>query len=356
MSKQKSRKCGPCSLCHQESTRYFHPQSWEQEKRCRYMSMLKLTAADNNSSHICICRACHHDLDQNSGKPGYVPRSIKLAKRDTTLQANVQRCNVINCTNQVDIKETHCINFEDTPPDIVLTVCADSVMPRLCASHYHRIYKYQHHNIAKCATCNEKPKSSEQFNRHCPNPTIIEKYLRANKGFSDTIDEDDVVCYRCYKQQSELIETLKLFGLHKQETSSIDSDLDRILFGVMHKMQESEQQSEEYALFSTILMVGSTIRKHNAVLLPIAHKHFLSLVKKTPMPTERSCRWLLGGLEKVIGHHITSKCVQKKHGTILTRTGGDLMHALSSALRSQVDVDIQSTDSTRTPPTERDNI
>ena len=100
--------------------------------------------------------------------------------------------------------------------------------------------KYQHHNIAKCATCNEKPKSSEQFNRHCPNPTIIEKYLRANKGFSDTIDEDDVVCYRCYKQQSELIQTLKLFGLHKQETSSIDSDLDRILFGVMHKMQESE--------------------------------------------------------------------------------------------------------------------
>ena len=32
------------------------------------------------------------------------------------------------------------------------------------------------------------------------------------------------------------------------------------------------------------------------------------------------------------------------------------MHALLSALRSQVDVDIQSTDSTRSPPTERGNI
>ena len=82
--------------------------------------------------------------------------------------------------------------------------------------------------------------------------------------------------------------TILLSVLHvMQETSSIDSDLDGILFGVMHKMQESEQQSEEYALFSTILM----------------------LVKKIPMPTECSCRWLQGELEKVIGHHITSKCV-----------------------------------------------
>ena len=32
------------------------------------------------------------------------------------------------------------------------------------------------------------------------------------------------------------------------------------------------------------------------------------------------------------------------------------MHALLSALRSQVDVDIQSTDSNRSPPTERGNI
>ena len=68
----------------------------------------------------------------------------------------------------------------------------------------------------------------------------------------------------------------------------------------LDKMQESEQ-SEEYALFSTVLMVGSTTGKHNAVLLPTAHKHFLYLIKKkTPMPMERSCRWLLRQLEKVI--------------------------------------------------------
>ena len=82
-------------------------------------------------------------------------------------------------------------------------------------------------------------------------------------------------------------------------------------------------------------MVGSAIRKDNAILLPTAHKHFLSLVKCSPLSGERSCRWLLKELERALGHHMTSSCKQKKHGTVLTRTGGDLMHALSTALRSQ---------------------
>ena len=50
------------------------------------------------------------------------------------------------------------------------------------------------------------------------------------------------------------------------------------------------------------------------------------------MSVEHSCRWLLKELEKLLGYHLTSTCTQKKHGTVLSHTGGDLMHALSSAL------------------------
>ena len=100
----------------------------------------------------------------------------------------------------------------------------------------------------------------------------------------------------------------------------------------MGKLQHSEHQSQEHAVLSTALMVGSALRKDTAVLLPTAYKHFLSLVKSPSVNEERSCRWLLKELEKILGHHMTSIRKQKKHGTVLSRTGGDLMHALSSAL------------------------
>ena len=57
-----------------------------------------------------------------------------------------------------------------------------------------------------CTTCFAKPKQSEKFNRHCPNPTVVEKYLCATQGFSGSILDDDIIilCYSCYKQQTEL--------------------------------------------------------------------------------------------------------------------------------------------------------
>ena len=101
----------------------------------------------------------------------------------------------------------------------------------------------------------------------------------------------------------------------------------------MLQLQDLEQGTEEHAVLSTILMVATTIRKDNAILLPAAHKYFTSLLKQSP-PTsrERTCRWLLKELEKVLGHHMTSTCKHKKHGTVLSRTGGDLINALSHAL------------------------
>ena len=54
-----------------------------------------------------------------------------------------------------------------------------------------------------CTTCFAKPKQSEKFNRHCPNPTVVEKYLCATQGFSGSILDDDIICYR---QQTEFAE------------------------------------------------------------------------------------------------------------------------------------------------------
>ena len=138
-----STKCGPCSLCQQHSNCYFHPQSWELEKRTLYMSLLMLE--EYETIHVCICWACHHDMEQNSGKCGYVPRSIKLRNlKAPSISADAQKCHVTGCSNQADIKSTDSINLDDTPSDIAFSISDPSANLCLCAHHYYRLYRHQH--------------------------------------------------------------------------------------------------------------------------------------------------------------------------------------------------------------------
>ena len=85
----------------------------------RYTSLLMLK--ESETTHICICQACHQVLDQNSGKHGYIPRStIKLCNnKPPSLSIDVQKCSVTGYTNQADIKSSASINLDDTPSDII---------------------------------------------------------------------------------------------------------------------------------------------------------------------------------------------------------------------------------------------
>ena len=147
MSQPRSTQCGPCSLCKQESARYSHPQNWEPQTRIHYMLLLNIQ--DYETRHICICRACHHDLTQNITKPGYIPRSIKISNKQSISQ---EKCTVAGCSNQADFKSTDSINFEDIPEGIDLSLTNNSATPSLCASHYHKLYKYQHKKQVNCTT------------------------------------------------------------------------------------------------------------------------------------------------------------------------------------------------------------
>ena len=167
-----------------------------------------------------------------------------------SLSVDVQKCNVTGCSNQAEIKSTASINLDDTPSGIAFDTPDLSTNLRLCTQHYYRLYQHQHQKPIQCTTCNELPKPSEQFNRHCPNPTVIEKYLRETEGFSGSICENDIICY---KKQSELLDTLQLFNLlliaqPTSAVSSIDSELDSIIQHVMLQLQDLEQGTEEHAV------------------------------------------------------------------------------------------------------------
>ena len=167
----------------------------------RYMSLLGIQ--DYDTRHICICRACHHDFK----KPNYIPRFMKFSNERSIAQ---EKCTVTGCSNQADFKSADSINFEDIPGGMELGLPNNPTTPSLCANHYYKVYKHQHKKQMNCTTCSAKPKPLEKFNRHCPNPTVVEKYLHATQGFSEKILDDDLVCLKCYKQQHELLETLVL--------------------------------------------------------------------------------------------------------------------------------------------------
>ena len=83
------------------------------------------------------------------------------------------------------------------------------------------------------------------------------------------------------------------------------------------------------SLTSTVLLVAETIRNQRAILLPVAYNHFKT---KQEMITMRNASWLLRQLEESLDHHLSSLCKHRKYGTVLYRTGGDLLNALSRAL------------------------
>ena len=141
------------------------------------MSLLGIQ--DYDTHHICICRACHHNLTYNSTKPNYIPRFMKISNKCSIAQ---EKCTVTGCSNQADFKSADSINFEDIPGGMELGLPNNSITPSLCANHYYKVYKHQHKKQKNCTTCSAKPKPLEKFNRHSPNLTGVEKYLCASRA------------------------------------------------------------------------------------------------------------------------------------------------------------------------------
>ena len=79
----------------------------------------------------------------------------------------------------------------------------------LCKQHYGTWYRHIHPFLSKCKTC-DKNMTDMSKSHACPQPDIIQKYLRENTEFSGEICNDDRVCYACYK--SHLHQTPKQYS------------------------------------------------------------------------------------------------------------------------------------------------
>ena len=122
---------------------------------------------------------------------------------------------------------TIAINLDNIPKGMELT----GQPSKFCSAHYHYVYNYQHQ--IKCKICGIKAKVGEMY-RCCPNPPLIEKYLRATISFNSTITDTDKICHTCYTKYTEVInihKTLIKIEIHedKEKLISLDADLDIVI-------------------------------------------------------------------------------------------------------------------------------
>ncbi len=98
-------------------------------------------------------------------------------------------------------------------------------------------------------------------------------------------------------------------------------------------------ESINLAMIHTSVYVGEVLLANESMLLPSVHNLFFEKFKKYMTMCNSSsdeplvtARWVLSNLIATYKHHLSTVCKIKKHGTILYRTGCDLLTTLSKAL------------------------
>ena len=78
--------CGPCSLCHRQSSKFTHTE------RLNVLQYQFLCEAENNvDKSTCICYACFKQLNRNVGNPNFRPR-WKRCSSQSTGKCSIQGC------------------------------------------------------------------------------------------------------------------------------------------------------------------------------------------------------------------------------------------------------------------------
>lgn len=133
----KSHECGPCSPCHQSSSRYFYPKNWDETKRTHFAAYVM---KPKSKSTDCICRACNHDLDSNIGNFNHVARWKKLVELKVGDDA---QCSVDGCTSHGEVSTK--MFFDEIPTGLHIRVSAPTTT--ICSYHYHCIYAISMQNV-----------------------------------------------------------------------------------------------------------------------------------------------------------------------------------------------------------------
>ena len=145
----------------------------------------------------------------------------------------------------------------------------------LCKEHYGAWYRLIHPFQTKCTTC-DKNMTDMSKSRACPQPDIIQKYLRENTDFSGEITNNNRVCYACYK--SHLV-TIKLLN---STVHSTDVDLHILIANIQLDIPvvSDAHTLDDYTSNTLAIEVGEALLKQTALLLPSIYEKFCDKPKE----------------------------------------------------------------------------
>ena len=138
------------------------------------------------------------------------------------------------------------------------------------------------------------------------------------------------VCFSCYKSHLHILK-------HTQSEST-DEELNELLKKIKHTIIKPEQiKSIEDAISMemsmTTVYVGEALLQQDGLLLPDVHNFFLGVCPSISAKEQGvSARWVLSNLTTTLKHHLSYVCKIRKCGTLLYRSNGDILLALTNGL------------------------
>ncbi len=311
-----------CGLCSRASIRTSKYPSWTDKSSQQCVQSLGVDAQSP------VCRACRDDVSRLVKNSAFTPRWEKEKQYETCV---IQSCNGKDLHYSHTITSDELIAFGLDIPDVIPTPFP------LCKHHYYTVKKKIAKPQTHCPMCNISVRNIHV--RSCPNSDLINKILLQQTGFEGNLSNSSKVCFSCYKCQLELLKETQL--------SSTDSDLSHLIATLNSKQVPLKCASTDVidtAMHYTSIFVAEILLQGESLLLPMVHTFFdkkvQELVGKHNINIDEinvsvTSRWILSNLTISLAHHLSCACKVKKHGTILYRTNGDILLALSKALHKQ---------------------
>ena len=316
-----------CELCCGQHKDVTVPKNWKSEPARTFVLALGIHPTSP------ICSACRKDVTRCVRDDNFKPRWEKVLNNT---------CCVLDCTDVTFASLNKSKELVQSAFDQgELHTCSDEtpIPTPLCKHHYHLVYKLIQPSKLNCTTCNTPLKYTSH--RMCPNPTMVEEYLRQHTGYEGHIEESDRVCYICYKSHLVIIQ--------QSTPRSIDSDLEQLIHHLSQDFPvdpvRSVDEAIDRAMKKVTIEVGRTVLQRDVLLLPAIQEIFLKYVKMFSaelnsidinMLTERiTCRMILSHLTANLQHHVTFKCTARKYGTLVYSPNTDILNALAKSLWQQ---------------------
>ena len=301
-----------CCLCQDHHTHVSSPKDWKNVDARRYLQSRGM------SLDTAICRPCRQDVTRALADLTHVPRWEKGCGRSKTL------CFVLNCSEpsiaraRVGNSELRDIQFQSFPPPTPTP---------LCKHHYHVVYDTLQSRLHICRTCNRRLRGKD---RPCPQPNVVEAYLREHTDFAMDISPTDRVCLTCYKSHLEI--------LKQNYPTSTDEDLKSLVEGIrQNKGKDCDAISN--AVNKILYDVGTMLLENQATLLPIICAKFHQYVREFAQDnvgvqesTELNSRRILCEIKAQYQHHVACVCKVRKYGTLVFRPTSDIHTLLTEAL------------------------